>query len=276
MDTMTMTATEQHIRVVQQAYAEFATGNIPGLVNLCTADIIWTGHANAGVPYARTYEGKNGVAQFFRTLDEAIAYSQFETREFYAEGDRVFVKGYHAGMVKATGKTFGHDFLMEFQLSGERINYFFAWGDTAEQAAAFANTVSDQNKKIVRRFNTEVVENNNTDAFREIISPAFINHSAPPGVSNGPDGVLYFFNEFLRPAFPDLKVDILFQVAENDVVTTHKVFQATHRGPFMGVPATRKRISIEVMDIIRLKQGQFVEHWCVVDWQAVLAQLSAQ
>jgi len=110
-------------------------------------------------------------------------------------------------------------------------------------------------------------------AFSEIIATNFINHSAPPGVPKGPEGVLYFFNNFLKPAFPDLRVEIHDQVAEGDKVTTRKSFHATHMKEFFGIPATNKQVVMNVIDIIRLENGMFIEHWNVLDWNEVISQL---
>jgi steroid delta-isomerase-like uncharacterized protein len=134
--------------------------------------------------------------------------------------------------------------------------------------------ITELNKRIVARFNKEFIEEGNVETFREIISEGFINQTAPAGVPKGPDGVLYFFMEFLRPAFPDLKVEILDQVAEGDKVTTRKAFHATHKGDFLGIPPSNKNVVIDVIDIIRLQDGKFVEHWNVLDWQNVLQQIS--
>ena len=125
------------------------------------------------------------------------------------------------------------------------------------------------------RFNEEFIEGGDINAFNEIIAPEFLNQTAPPGVPKGPEGVMYFFNHFLKPAFPELRIEIKRQVAENDLVTTHKVFHTVHKGDFMGIPATGKNITIEVIDIIRLKDGKFVEHWNVLDWQNVVGQLTS-
>lgn len=133
---------------------------------------------------------------------------------------------------------------------------------------------SEQNKAIVLRFNRDFIENGNLDAFNEIVSPGFINQTAPEGVPKGPEGVIYFFNYFLRPAFPGFTVEICRQVAEDNTVTTHKIFHCTHKGEFMGIPATGKNVDIEVMDIIRLEDGKFIEHWNVVDWSSVLQRLT--
>ena len=91
---------------------------------------------------------------------------------------------------------------------------------------------TEQNKSIVRRFNKEFIEGGNMDSFHEIISTEFVNQSAPPGVPTGSDGVLYFFNQVLKPSFSNFKVEIFDQAAEDDKVTTRKAFHASHTGEF--------------------------------------------
>lgn len=132
-----------------------------------------------------------------------------------------------------------------------------------------------RNKAIVTRFNEEFIEHGDLNSFNEIIAPEFLNQTAPHGVPKGPEGVLYFFNHFLKAAFPVITVEILRQVAENDMVTTHKIFHTTHEGDFMDIPATGKKVTMEIMDIIRLKDGKFVDHWNVIDWQNVINQLTS-
>src|SRR5437868_5870522 len=75
------------------------------------------------------------------------------------------------------------------------------------------NSTIEQNKAIVARFNEEFIEEGNMQTFNEIMDRDFINQTAPAGVPKGPEGVLYFFNQFLKSAFPDLKVVIHEQVA---------------------------------------------------------------
>ena len=131
-----------------------------------------------------------------------------------------------------------------------------------------------QNKEIVTRVNKEFIEGGNMETFNEIFAPDFINQTAVPGSSKGPDGVVYFFNHLLKPAFPDLKVIIHDQVAEGDKVTTRKSFHATHKGEFFEIPATNKNVVMDVIDIIKLRDGKFIEHWGILDMQSVMAQIT--
>jgi predicted ester cyclase len=131
----------------------------------------------------------------------------------------------------------------------------------------------ERNKSIVIRFNREVIEQGNEDAFRELIAADFVNRTAAPGMPNGPEGMLHTFNRVLRPALPDLTVTIHEQVAEGDKVTTRKTLSGTLRGPLLGVAATNERIQIEVIDIVRIENGRYAEHWGINNLPSVLAML---
>jgi predicted ester cyclase len=135
---------------------------------------------------------------------------------------------------------------------------------------------TEMNKGIVTRFNKEFIEGGNMSVLHEILAQDFINHTAPPGISKGPDGVAYFFNSMLKPAFPDLTVEIYDMLAEGDKVATRKAFHATHRGDFFGVPATNKKVTIDVMDIVYLREGKIIVHWGLVDIQSVMMQITGQ
>jgi steroid delta-isomerase-like uncharacterized protein len=130
------------------------------------------------------------------------------------------------------------------------------------------------NKEQVRRMNKEFIEGGNMDSLNEIIADDFVNYTAPPGAPKNRDGVVYFFNHFLRPSFPDLTVEIHDMTAEDDKVTTRKSFHATHKGDFLGMPATNKRVVMDVIDIIQLRDGKFISHWGILDMQGLMAQLA--
>ncbi|WP_342647450.1 ester cyclase [Mucilaginibacter sp. CSA2-8R] len=132
---------------------------------------------------------------------------------------------------------------------------------------------TEKNKAVVRRFNEEVIEEGNIDSFNTLMDEHFINHSAPTGADNGPAGMINTFNNILRPAMPDLKVTIYQQVAEGDLVTTRKTISGTQTGELMGIAPSGKKISIDVIDIVRIKNGKYVEHWGINTLPVILAEL---
>ncbi|MGH2405117.1 MAG: nuclear transport factor 2 family protein [bacterium] len=70
-----------------------------------------------------------------------------------------------------------------------------------------------------------------------------------PGAGDGPAPFIAFVRGFAQ-AFPALRVDLKRQIAEGDLVMVHShlVRQPGDRG-------------MAVMDIFRLENGKFVEHW---------------
>lgn len=132
--------------------------------------------------------------------------------------------------------------------------------------------ILERNKAVVRQFNKEVIEQGNWETFKAIMDSSFTNHSAPPA-SNRADGMWNTFHNILKPAFPDLKVEIYDQIAENDKVTTRKAIIGTHKGILMGIEPTGKQVRIDVIDIVRLREGKYLEHWGINSLQSVLQEL---
>jgi predicted SnoaL-like aldol condensation-catalyzing enzyme len=135
------------------------------------------------------------------------------------------------------------------------------------------SSLQETNKAAVRRFNREVIERGDEAAFQALMAPDFVNRTAVVGISPGPDGMRFTFNQLLRPAFPDLTVEIHDQIAEGDRVVTRKTIHGTHRGEIMGIAPTGRTVAISVIDIVRLRDGQYVEHWGVNTLSSVIAQL---
>lgn len=132
--------------------------------------------------------------------------------------------------------------------------------------------MSEHAKAIVRRFVEEVQAKGNLDAVDDFIAEDCVNHTPPPGVTPDREGAKQIFAMF-RAAFPDHDAVILDMVGEGDTVATYKTFIGTHQGEFMGIPATGKRITVRVMDFVRLREGKIAEHSNIVDVSGLLNQL---
>jgi predicted ester cyclase len=137
-------------------------------------------------------------------------------------------------------------------------------------------TTPDRNKKAVIRFNEEVIGQGNLRSFGELVAPDVVNHSAPPGSPRGPESMSYFILEVLRKGFPDIRAEILDQIAEGDKVASRKILRGTHKGEFLGVPPTGKEVAINVTDIVRLRDGKYVEHWGLSDIGDVVRKLKGE
>jgi steroid delta-isomerase-like uncharacterized protein len=133
----------------------------------------------------------------------------------------------------------------------------------------------DDNKALVRRFVDEFQTAGKVEVVDELVAADLIHHSGPAWTrpaSVGREGAKQVIAA-LRAAFPDLHAVIHDQIAEGDKVVTRKTFHGTHRGEFRGASPTGKQVSIDIIDIVRIANGQMVEHWSAIDWMALMQQL---
>ena len=118
--------------------------------------------------------------------------------------------------------------------------------------------------KLQRRFVEEYQSDGKADVGAELIADDFVNHVHTPGFTSDKQGVLDLFAMF-HAALPDFRVEIHDMLVDGDKVVTYKTFHGTHEGDLFGVPATGASLSVNVMDIVRYRDGKIVEHWNVVD-----------
>lgn len=76
-----------------------------------------------------------------------------------------------------------------------------------------------------------------------------------------------------REAFPDLKVNVDFMVAEGDYVTVRWTAKGTNTGAAMGIPATGKAVQTSGTAIFRMENGAIAEEWVAADTIGLMRQL---
>jgi steroid delta-isomerase-like uncharacterized protein len=134
--------------------------------------------------------------------------------------------------------------------------------------------MSDVNKRIVRRLIEEAQQGGNLAVVDELLAEDFVDHTPLPGLPPTRDGVSMLFAG-MRQAFPDLRITIEEQIADEEKVATRKTFAGTHRGPFLGIPATGNPVRFEVIDILTVRGGKIREHRVVADQLTLMQQLGA-
>ena len=76
-----------------------------------------------------------------------------------------------------------------------------------------------------------------------------------------------------RTAFPDWTETIEDIIAEGDKVVTRFTSRGTHKGKFMGVPPTGKKVKITEVAVFRIADGKITEQWGFPDLQGLRQQL---
>ena len=131
---------------------------------------------------------------------------------------------------------------------------------------------TEENKALLRRLVHEGLHKKNLGIMDELISPNFVNHSAPAGIPPTRDGYRQYV-EVLLASFPDIHLDIEDLISEGDKVVVRYTVRGTHQGSFMGLPPSGKQFSFTGIGIQRIVDGKFVERWEQADTLGLLQQL---
>lgn len=126
----------------------------------------------------------------------------------------------------------------------------------------FANAVNTHDPDLISK------------AVDEIFDPDVRAGTPMPIEATGPEGVKHVLAT-LHQAFPDLHISIEDLIAEGDKVVTRERITGTHRGSYMGLPATGKQVAYNEIMIARFADGRIVEYWGVVDVLSLMTQLGA-
>ncbi len=140
--------------------------------------------------------------------------------------------------------------------------------------AVLAAGDEEKNTAAMKRFYEEVVNKGNLKLIDELVAAEFVEHEESPGMKPGREGLKEFFGMF-RAAFPDLQFQINDLVAKDDKVWAYITIRGTHKGQFMDMAATGRKIEIKGFDIVRLVNGKAVEHWGLTDSMTMMMQLGA-
>lgn len=136
------------------------------------------------------------------------------------------------------------------------INFAHASGSNAKDAAVEAIT--------------EIFFKRNPDAVEKYVVEDYIQHQ--PGLPGGRQA----FKDYLKRlfhAFPDYQGEFENIVVEGDLVSFHMKWSGIHKGEFMGVKPTGKKIFRRTADILRIKDDRLVEHWGIVDQAEMLKKI---
>ncbi len=131
---------------------------------------------------------------------------------------------------------------------------------------------TQENAAIVRRFVKEVITEGNIDAAGQFVWEDMVEQAPFPGQGSGLRGLQDVLRG-MRSAFPDLVFVILEQVAEGDKVVSRFEFTGTHRGEFLGVPATGRQVRVWGTVIDRLEDGRIKETRLIMDALGLMVQL---
>lgn len=118
-----------------------------------------------------------------------------------------------------------------------------------------------------------VLRNRDFDGLRDLLTPGFTDHSAPPGTPAGPDGYVQFMRYITETLGITYEVDDV--VSAGDQVALRATAHGVHDVGAFGFPATGRPFAMPTMHWYRADGDRLAEHWGVVDQLGMLAQVGA-
>ena len=82
-------------------------------------------------------------------------------------------------------------------------------------------------------------------------------------------------DQALRTAFPDFHVDIQWQIAADNLLTTDKIYHGTQSRPILGVAPTGRTVESETVDVMKVWNGKISDHWGVGNLLKMMMHIGA-
>jgi steroid delta-isomerase-like uncharacterized protein len=128
------------------------------------------------------------------------------------------------------------------------------------------------NKAVIIRFLEEVINQGQLGVADEIVAEDFIELDPLPGQRQGREGLKEVIGGLLA-AFPDMHWVADEMVGEGEKVVTWFTWTGTHRGTFLGIPATGKNVAVKGVVIDRLVGGRMTDSRILMDTLGMMQQL---
>ena len=132
--------------------------------------------------------------------------------------------------------------------------------------------LESENIATLQRFVEEVINQGRLDAADELVEENFVELDPLPGQRQGREGLKEVI-AMMRAAFPDIHWTVEETVAAGDKVVTRFTWTGTHRGNFLGIAATGRRVSVPGVVIDRLHAGKMADSRILMDTFALMQQL---
>ncbi len=135
---------------------------------------------------------------------------------------------------------------------------------------AAASSLQSKNKAVARRVFDEIFNQGKFQVADEIYAKDFVNHGVHRdiGLKEDQDAARGW-----KLAFPDLKMTVLKEIAEGDLVTLLWTGTGINTGEGNGLPATGKKMQARGITIWRIVNGKITEEWSAFDRLKIMKDL---
>ena len=132
----------------------------------------------------------------------------------------------------------------------------------------------ERNKEIARYISQKVVNEKNYIPIEEYLTDNYVYHGLGGMTAQTPKGFMEAIKGF-HSAIPDLQSEIIDIVGEGDRLVIRFNFTGTHKGDFLGFPASGANLKFEGMIMRRFENEKIAEDWDYFDFPTVVAQIQS-
>ncbi len=133
--------------------------------------------------------------------------------------------------------------------------------------------ITEASKALMWRITEEIWNDGRLELIEELIAENLIDHVELPGLSGTGRARYRASIEMTRAAFPDYQNPLDLVIAEGAFAVSYGRSTGTHRGEFLGIPPTGRRMDVPTFGILRFENGQAVERWGMSDNLAIMQEL---
>ncbi len=222
------------------------------------------------------FTGPDGFLGLVKMLHGSFPDFYINPQDMVAGGDWVVTRwvggGTHTGTplltvkgnVEATGRFFEIDGMTWHTIKDGKITESIGHEDTLGlmlQLGVLPSEAKSEpdlkaNELLASRYFEDIMSQGKLEVIEEILDPefAFIIPTQPDPIK-GYDAFRGFV-QYLRNAFPDIKFTVLRQTSEGNKVASRWSIEGTHKGEFLGAPATGNHILDHGIDIFTIRDGK--------------------
>jgi len=262
----------QNKYIAMRYFKEIMTdGNLATLYELIAPDFVFT------LPtHPEPYRGPDGFKELVTMLHSCFPDFYIHPQDMVAFEDTVVTRwlggGTHlgaaihtvAGDIPPSGRTFEIDGISWQRMANGKIVETHGNEDTVGMfnqlgilpTSPLVTEDPEQNLKTTHLYFNEIMSQGKLELIEEIMTPdfQFIIPTQPAPIA-GYDNMKGFVT-YLRTAFPDITFTVEREIAGDNKVASRWRIKGTHKGEFLGMPATGNIVEDYGIDIFTFEQGK--------------------
>lgn len=130
------------------------------------------------------------------------------------------------------------------------------------------------NKMIVRRFYEEIVNSGDVSQIADVISADYTEVMDGRRYAVGLEGAASHVLG-VRNTYPDLRLTVDHQIAEGEWVATCITATGTHKGEWIGIAPTGRKVTFTGVNVDRVVDGKILEHGGAANMLGPLLEIGA-